>query len=81
MPRLNELYSTFLQADSNNNAIRLLRLSNGVVSTLIGMSEQSGFSDGAGTVALLSWPVGVAMNAAGTIAVVVSQVDGTLCKT
>lgn len=45
------------------------------------MSEQSGFSDGAGTVALLSWPVGVAMNAAGTIAVVVSQVDGTLCKT
>ena len=61
------------QADQYNHALRLVNVSTGLVTTLAGNSTQStGHADGAGTAASFDCPVGVSLNSAGTLAIVVS---------
>ena len=60
-----------MQADLNNHLIRLLVLSSGMVSTLAGQAGSSGSTDGIGTNAMFNSPYGIALDAAGTFAVVV----------
>ena len=74
--RLVTLFHAFplLQADHFNHIIRLIILSSGLVSTLAGTSGVSGSSNGIGTTASLYYPSGVAMDANGTVALVVSSV-------
>ena len=60
-----------MQCDGNNHLIRLLVLSSGVVSTLAGQAASSGSANGIGTNARFNIPIGIALNAAGTFAVVV----------
>lgn len=63
-----------LQADTYNNAIRLVGVASGTVSTLAGSPSQStGFADGAGTLALFTYPRNVAIDATGDFALVVSE--------
>ena len=61
-----------MQADRDNHLVRRIDLSLGLVSTLAGTSGVSGSANGAGTAALFFRPSGVAMDAAGTVALVVS---------
>ena len=61
-----------LQADTYNHLIRRIDLSSGLVSTLAGTSGSVGSANGLGTVARFDQPVGVAMDNAGTVALVVS---------
>ena len=62
-----------LQADLCNNLIRHVVLSSGLVSTLAGnTSGATGSADGLGTNASFYGPVSVAMDAAGTVALIVS---------
>ena len=65
-----------MQADSSNHLIRLLVLSSGVVSTLAGQSGSSGSTNGIGTNATFNGPIGIALDAAGTFAVVVRREGG-----
>ena len=58
-----------MQADMNNHLIRLLVLSSGVVSTLAGQVGSPGSTNG--TDARFNNPTGIALDAAGTFAVVV----------
>ena len=60
-----------MQADLNNHLIRLLVLSSGVVSTLAGRAGSIGSTNGIGTNAMFNYPRGIALDAAGTVAVVV----------
>lgn len=67
-----------LQADQSNNLLRRVNLANGLVTTLAGNVALSsgppnnyGFSDGFGTAASFWNPTGVAVDGAGTFAVVV----------
>jgi hypothetical protein len=63
-----------IQTDSGNHIIRSIALSSRLVSTLAGRQGVSTFSDGTGTTATFNFPSGVDINAAGTVAVVVSRV-------
>ena len=60
-----------MQGDYGNKLIRLLVLSSGVVSTLAGQAGSTGSTNGVGTNAGFSYPIGIALDAAGTFAVVV----------
>ena len=60
-----------MQVDYNNHLIRLLVLSSGVVSTLAGQAGSFGSTNGIGTNARFWNPHGIALDAAGTFAVVV----------
>ena len=64
-----------MQADGNQ-VIRHIILSSGVVSTLAGQAGSSGSTDGVGSNALFNGPAGLAMDAAGTFAVVVRGEGG-----
>ena len=61
------------QADRNNEVIRRIAISTGVVTTLAGTPGVYGFQDGVGTAASFFISTGVAMDAAGSIALVVSS--------
>ena len=63
---------TLLQADTNH-LIRYIDLSSGLVSTLAGTSGVPGSANGLGITASFNWPYDVAMDAAGTFALVVSD--------
>ena len=54
-------------ADSNNNTIRQIVISTGVVTTLAGMPGMSGSIDGTGTAARFKQPYGVATDGAGNL--------------
>lgn len=60
-----------LQADTNNHAIRSIDLTTNTVTTVVG-TQSSGHDDGVGTAASFISPTGIAVNAAGTRALVVS---------
>ena len=62
-----------MQADRGNYVIRLLVLSSGVVSTLAGQAGSAGSTDGVATNARFNDPRGIALDAAGTFAVVVRR--------
>lgn len=59
-----------VQADSQNNAIRRLVVATSTVSTLAGTVGTSGFADGFGSSATFKGPLGVTVDALGTIAIV-----------
>lgn len=63
------------QADWGNSIIRRISLNTGLVSTLAGTLGRTGHVDGTGTAAVFNWPNGVAVNAAGTLALVADQVN------
>lgn len=52
--------------DGNNNAVRKVVISSGVVSTLAGTGAQ-GFNDGAGATAIFHSPYGIAMDGSGNL--------------
>ena len=56
-----------------NHNIRYVIVSSGVVTTLAGAAEMPGFADGTGSLARFNLPLGVALNAAGSVAIVVSR--------
>ena len=60
-----------MQTDEYNHLIRLLVLSSGVVSTLAGQAGSIGSINGIGTNARFNGPHHIAMDTAGTFAVVV----------
>lgn len=62
-----------LQVDSTYRLLRLVNISSGVVSTLVGRPGQRVIADGFGSSVLFSNPTAVAMDAEGSIALVVSQ--------
>ena len=68
------LRRNFLQADSSNHLIRRIVLSSGLVSTLAGTSGISGSANEVGTAASFFSALGVAIDAAGTVALIVSGV-------
>lgn len=61
------------QADNSNNLLRRVNLTNGLVTTLAGGlgGTAYGFANGTGTAAAFHGPSGVAIDAAGSIAIVV----------
>ena len=61
-----------MQAENGNHAIRYIVISSGAVSTLAGFPGHAGFADGFGLGAMFNSPDGIAMDAAGTFAIVVS---------
>ena len=63
-----------MKADTNNHLIRHILLSSGVVSTLAGQAGSAGSTNGVGTNARFNNPRGIALDAAGTFAVVVRMV-------
>jgi len=63
-----------MQTDTSNHLIRHIIVSSGVVSTLAGLAETSGSSNGIGTNARFGVTTGIAIDAAGTFAVLVSTV-------
>ncbi len=65
--------SLVLQADFSNHLIRRVVVSSGNVTTLAGVAGAPGRLNGIGTLAFFNNPIGVTMDAAGTIAIVVSQ--------
>lgn len=60
-----------MQADTNNNLLRRVNLTSGLVTTLAGSSP--GYADGVGAAANFNNPWSVAVDSAGTFAVVVSS--------
>ena len=62
---------SLVQSDSLNNAIRRVTLPGGVVTTLAG--GEQGYTDGFGTAVGFYIPIGVAMDAAGSFALVVDS--------
>ena len=71
-----------LQADSQNNLLRRVNLSSGLVTTLagntsgtVGMNNR-GSANGVGTAASFFYPTGVCVDAAGTVAIVVREGGG-----
>ena len=62
-----------MQVEYGNSLIRLLVLSSGVVSTLAGQAGSPGSTNGIGTNARFNNPYGIALDAAGTFAVVVRE--------
>jgi hypothetical protein len=70
-----------MQGDRSNHLIRLLVISSGVVSTLAGQVGSAGSTNGIGTNAMFYSPWHIALNAAGTFAVVVRREGrGALCE-
>ena len=74
---LNEVYefaskSIPSQGDTNNQRIRYIDLASGLVTTLAG-SGSVGTVDGVGSYAQFYDPTGVAINALGTFAIIVSS--------
>lgn len=71
--------SLSLQADSYNHLLRRVNASSGLVTTLAGNtsgvvgSNNKGHADGSGTAASFYYPEGVAVDGAGSVAVVVRQ--------
>lgn len=61
---------TVMQADWGNSVIRHLVLATASVTTLAGAAGTEGLANGVGTAAIFHRPVGVAMDALGTVAVV-----------
>ena len=59
-----------LQADSDNHLLRLVNLTSGLVTTLAG-GAASGRADGVGTAATFNNPRSVAVDAAGSTAIIV----------
>lgn len=57
-------------ADRGNQLIRKIVVSSGVVTTIAGSLQTAGAADGTGTQAQFNVPQGIALNAAGTLAVV-----------
>ena len=74
LPTIRAFSPVPLQADYYNHLIRRIVVSSGLVSALAG-NTGGGSANGLGTTALFNLPHGIAMDPAGTIAVVVS---GTL---
>ena len=60
------------QGDTYNHLIRRIDISTGNVTTLAGVSGSPGTTNGAGVTAKFSSPYGVAMDAVGSVALVVS---------
>ena len=56
-------------ADSGNDAIRLVEPATGVVTTAAGLPGSPGNADGAGSSARFDYPMGIAVDAAGNVAV------------
>ena len=63
-----------MQAERGNHVIRHIVLSSGVVSTLAGQAGVGGYFDDVGTNAQLYRPIGIALDAAGTFALIVRSV-------
>jgi hypothetical protein len=61
-----------VQADLYNQLIRRIDVSSATVTTLAGVAFAIGSTDGVGSAAIFYNPIGVAMDAAGTVAIVVS---------
>jgi hypothetical protein len=64
-----------LQADTGNGLIRHIVISSGLVTTLLGDESSSAYADGAGSAASFGTVFGIALNAAGTYALVVSLLN------
>ncbi len=62
-----------MQADQRNHLIRRIDLSTGTVTTLAGVAFSAGSTNGVGTAARFNVPVSVALDAAGTVLIVVSS--------
>ena len=62
-----------MQVENGNHLIRRLVLSSGVVSPLAGLAGSIGSTNGVGTNARFTSPIGIALDAAGTFAVVVRR--------
>ncbi len=56
--------ATLFVTDSNNNTIRKIVISSGVVTTLAGTAGASGSTDGTGTAARFNWPAGITTDGA-----------------
>ena len=63
-----------MQSDAYNHIIRRIVLSSSLVSTLAGASGATGSMNGIGTAASFHTPYGITIDAAGTVALVVSGV-------
>ena len=68
------------QVDHYNHLIRRIDLSPGLVSTLAGSNGTFGSVNGFGTSSLFRNPLGVSMDATGTIALVVSNIEWVLSR-
>jgi sugar lactone lactonase YvrE len=62
--------ATLYVADDGNDVIRAIAVASGAVSTVAGMAGMAGSSDGSGASARFSGPRGLALDAAGDLAVV-----------
>ena len=62
---------SFSQADRKDHAVRRIDIPSGVVTTITGSRGNPGYADGTFTAAKFSYLWGIAMNAAGTVALVV----------
>ncbi len=60
------------QADQNNHLIRRIVISSGTVSTLAGAALSIGSTNGVGAASRFNLPFGVAMDAVGAVAIIVS---------
>lgn len=63
-----------------HHGIRLVNVSTAVVTTLAGLLGYSGFTDGVGSSARFTTPMGIAMDANGSFAIVVSELRRTWCS-
>jgi hypothetical protein len=60
-----------IQADYFNSVIRRIDMASRTVTTLAGQPGVQSYTDGVGTMATFNLPVGIALNSAGTYAVIV----------
>lgn len=63
--------TSWSRSQVNGHAVRKVVISSGLVTTFAGVVGVAGHADGVGTTATFSGPYGVALNAAGTVALVV----------
>jgi hypothetical protein len=70
---LSSFFLSCAQADGGNSLVRRVVLSTRSVATLAGRLRTYGHADGVGTNATLDSPSGIAVNSAGTFALVVSN--------
>jgi hypothetical protein len=61
-----------VQTDQYNHLIRRVIMSSGAVTTLAGVAGITGSTDGVGLAAMFNVPMGVALDAPGSVAIVVS---------